>query len=181
MSHHSRTRKSRRAALLAGGVAAVLLPLGLARPAIAGTLDGGDEVRPTASTQQSVTHSTATSVPDEVVQRKSMVVTRVTEFYERYITATGQGNAPTTDELRQTYLDADLVRELEEWEAENHADGVTRSQNVPVDVDVAYDGSGMGKSHAIVTLHWDGGTPASQLHVETSLRTEKITDIAPME
>lgn len=169
MSHQSRTRRSKRAAaLVAGGIAAVLLPLGFAGSAVAATAHGDGKA--------AVQHATATEVKDNLPDN----VAKVTEFYNGYLAARGEGDQVRADQLRQDYLDPAFLPRLEQWEAEHNADGVTHSQQTPVRVDVAYDGSGMGKSHAIVTLHFDNGGPVKQLHVESSLETEKITDITDM-
>ena len=159
MSHQNRTRASRRAALVAGGLAAVLLPLGFAAPAVAGPPSG-------AKARQAVTAGEDTPA----------TVTRVTEFYEGYLAALAKGDRARAEELRRTYLDAAFLRRLEQWESEHHANGVTRSQDAPRDADVAYDGSAMGRSYAVVTLHYGPGS-TRQVHVESSLETQKITDI----
>ncbi|MYT21430.1 hypothetical protein GTW69_14210, partial [Streptomyces sp. SID7760] len=74
------------------------------------------------------------------------------------------------------YLSAPLQRELAKWEETNHADGVLRAQNVPLEWKVAYVDSGMGKTNADVTLTWSG-SDTTRLHVQADLKTRKILSI----
>ncbi|MFD8292794.1 hypothetical protein ACFV2B_31825, partial [Streptomyces lavendulae] len=82
----------------------------------------------------------------------------------------------TADRLRSFYLSQPLRQELARWEEANHANGVLRAQNVPVQWKVTSTGSGTGKTNATVTLTWGGGD-TTQVHVQADLKTKKITSI----
>ncbi|NLU69364.1 hypothetical protein [Streptomyces sp. HNM0574] len=159
---HRAAPRTKRNAVVAGGIVAVLLPLGLAGPAAAQGLT-------TAGSPAAVTAPAAA---------ESDVVSSVSGFYDGYITSLGEGDTNRAEKLRQDTVREDYLLKLEQWEDRNGADGVLRSQDVPVGFDVAYDGSGAGHSWTIVTLKWDGGDqPDTKLHVQTDLKTGKISGI----
>ncbi|MFJ3912577.1 hypothetical protein [Streptomyces vinaceus] len=101
---------------------------------------------------------------------------RITVFYGAYIDAVYDGDGTRAKQLRAAYLSAPLQRELAKWEETNHADGVLRAQNVPLEWKVTYVDSGMGKTNATVTLTWSG-SDTTQLHVQADLKTRKILSI----
>ncbi|MFE5772898.1 hypothetical protein ACFQ7O_31585 [Streptomyces sp. NPDC056485] len=101
---------------------------------------------------------------------------RITVFYGAYIDAVYDGDGTRAKQLRAAYLSAPLQRELAKWEETNHADGVLRAQNVPLEWKVVYVDSGMGKTNADVTLTWSG-SDTTRLHVQADLKTRKILSI----
>ncbi|WP_406186664.1 hypothetical protein [Streptomyces sp. NBC_01006] len=101
---------------------------------------------------------------------------RIATFYGAYIDAVYDGDGTRAKQLRAAYLSAPLQRELAKWEETNHADGVLRAQNVPLEWKVTYVDSGMGKTNATVTLTWSG-SDTTQLHVQADLKTRKILSI----
>ncbi|KMO97812.1 hypothetical protein [Streptomyces roseus] len=103
-------------------------------------------------------------------------LSRITVFYGAYIDAVYDGDGARAKQLRAAYLSAPLQRELAKWEETNHADGVLRAQNVPLEWKVAYVDSGMGKTNADVTLTWSG-SDITRLHVQADLKTRKILSI----
>ncbi|MEV7140882.1 hypothetical protein [Streptomyces tauricus] len=131
--------RGRRAALVAGLVAATALPLGI-----------------TASAEATSADATArTTAFRSVVGQPSNSVTRIADFYGAYIDAQsgpGEGGNLVT-ELRKYYVDADYLKEVEAWEDKNHADGVLRAQNVPAKWAVTDNGAA-DHSEALVTLTW---------------------------
>ncbi|MEU6890363.1 hypothetical protein ABZ934_00915 [Streptomyces sp. NPDC046557] len=102
--------------------------------------------------------------------------TRIADFYGSYIDAVYDGDGKTADQLRAFYLSKPLQLELKQWEETNHANGVLRAQNVPLQWKVASTGSGTGKTAATVTLTWGGGD-TTEIHVQADLKTRKITSI----
>ncbi|MFD5510859.1 hypothetical protein ACFWIB_24235 [Streptomyces sp. NPDC127051] len=101
---------------------------------------------------------------------------RIATFYGAYIDAVYDGDGTRAKQLRAAYLSAPLQRELAKWEETNHADGVLRAQNVPLEWKVTYVDSGMGKTNATVTLTWSGND-TTRLHVQADLKTRKILSI----
>ncbi|MFF1337528.1 hypothetical protein ACFVYT_06345 [Streptomyces sp. NPDC058290] len=101
---------------------------------------------------------------------------RIATFYGAYIDAVYDNDGTRAKQLRAAYLSAPLQRELAKWEETNHADGVLRAQNVPLEWKVTYVDSGMGKTNATVTLTWSG-TDTTRLHVQADLKTRKILSI----
>ncbi|MGW7350043.1 hypothetical protein [Streptomyces sp. NPDC054784] len=164
MSHHRNSRRTKRHSIVAGAVAAVLLPLGVAGTAAADAPTGGSQ------------HTAAGSAPGAAASTPK-VVTKVEKFYRSYIAALGAGDTAKADSLRKSNLTKSLRTQLAEWERQHSADGVTRAQNVPAGADVAYDGSGMGHSWTIVTLKWNGGSDVTKLHVQSDLDTLRISDL----
>ncbi|MET7639378.1 hypothetical protein [Streptomyces sp. NPDC005438] len=142
----------RRRTLLAGGLAAGLLAVGLTGGAQAGPVHGAD---------QRATHPTE----------------RVRDFYLSYLTARGENDRQRARKLRADHLTGELREQLTAWEKKHHADGVTRAQNVPVGARTTTDGSGAGHSWVVVTLEWDGSSPDGKLHVQTDNASGRISDI----
>ncbi|MFK0218285.1 hypothetical protein ACIQWN_08805 [Streptomyces vinaceus] len=103
-------------------------------------------------------------------------LSRITVFYGAYIDAVYDGDGTRAKQLRAGYLSAPLQREVAKWEESNHADGVLRAQNVPLEWKVTYVDSGMGRTNATVTLTWSG-SDTTQLHVRADLKTRKILSI----
>ncbi|MCX5151922.1 hypothetical protein OHB36_35105 [Streptomyces sp. NBC_00320] len=101
---------------------------------------------------------------------------RIATFYGAYIDAVYDNDGTRAKQLRAAYLSAPLQRELAKWEETNHADGVLRAQNVPLEWKVTYVDSGMGKTNATVTLTWSG-TDTTRLRVQADLKTRKILSI----
>ncbi|MFD0309837.1 hypothetical protein [Streptomyces sp. NPDC127119] len=136
-------RRGRRAALIAGLVAATALPLAI-----------------TASAEATSAGSTAASAAFRPVSgQPSSPVTRIADFYGAYIDAQsgpGEGGNLVT-ELRKYYVDADHLKEIEAWEDANHADGVLRAQNVPAKWTVTDNGKA-DHSEAVVTMTWGDRT-----------------------
>ncbi|MDX3534538.1 hypothetical protein PV721_09170 [Streptomyces sp. MB09-01] len=102
--------------------------------------------------------------------------TRIADFYGSYIDAVYDGDGRTADRLRASYLSEPLRAELRKWEETNHADGVLRAQNVPLQWKVASTGSGTGRTNATVTLTWGGGD-TTKVFVQADLATRKIVSI----
>ncbi|MFI8263033.1 MULTISPECIES: hypothetical protein [unclassified Streptomyces] len=101
---------------------------------------------------------------------------RIATFYGAYVDAVYDNDGTRAKQLRAAYLSAPLQRELAAWEEANHADGVLRAQNVPLEWKVAHVDGGMGKTRATVTLTWSG-TDTTRLHVQADLKTRKILSI----
>ncbi|WP_030711825.1 hypothetical protein [Streptomyces sp. NRRL F-2580] len=102
--------------------------------------------------------------------------TRIADFYGSYVDAVYDGDGQTADRLRALYLSEPLQAQLRQWEEANHADGVLRAQNVPLQWKVASTGSGTGKTNATVTLTWGGGA-TTKVYVQADLATRKIVSI----
>ncbi|MEU9160934.1 hypothetical protein AB0D29_11785 [Streptomyces sp. NPDC048424] len=102
--------------------------------------------------------------------------TRIADFYGSYIDAVYDGDGQSADRLRASYLSEPLRAELRQWEETNHADGVLRAQNVPLQWKVASTGSGTGRTNATVTLTWGGGA-TTKVYVQADLATRKIVSI----
>ncbi|MGW7100942.1 hypothetical protein [Streptomyces sp. NPDC054838] len=130
-----------------------------------------------ASASTPAPHSARTAAALPVVSGSPEgAFTRIADFYGSYIDAVYDGDGKTADQLRAFYLSKPLQQELEQWEAANHANGVLRAQNVPLQWKVASTGSGTGKTNATVTLTWGGGD-TTEIHVQADLKTRKITAI----
>ncbi|MFJ6759421.1 MULTISPECIES: hypothetical protein [unclassified Streptomyces] len=134
----------------------------------------------TASTSASADGSTpqppAAAALPSVSGSPEAAFTRIADFYGSYIDAVYDGDGQTADRLRAFYLSEPLRAELRKWEETNHADGVLRAQNVPLQWKVASTGSGMGKTNATVTLTWGGGD-TTRVFVQADLATRKIVSI----
>nr|WSX48203.1 hypothetical protein OG409_04085 [Streptomyces sp. NBC_00974] len=102
--------------------------------------------------------------------------TRIADFYGAYVDAVYDGDGTTSDRLRSFYLSRPLQQDLKKWEAANHADGVLRAQNVPLQWKVDSTGNGTGKANATVTLTWGGGS-TTRIQVQADLATRKIVSI----
>lgn len=126
-----------------------------------------------------VTGTSATAAaPVSVSGSPEGAFTRIADFYGSYIDAVYDGDGRTADQLRSFYLSQPLQQELKQWEETNHANGVLRAQNVPLQWKVTSTGSGTGKTNATVTLTWGGsGGNTTQIHVQADLKTKKITSI----
>ncbi|WP_030296303.1 hypothetical protein [Streptomyces katrae] len=101
---------------------------------------------------------------------------RIATFYGAYIDAVYDNDGTRAEQLRAAYLSVPLQRELAKWEEANHADGVLRAQNVPLEWKVTYVDSGMGKTNATVALTWSG-SDTTWLHVQADLKTRKILSV----
>ncbi|MFD6290120.1 hypothetical protein [Streptomyces sp. NPDC060205] len=151
-------RRGRRAALIAGLVAATALPLAITASAEA------TSVGPTAGT----------AAFRSVSGQPSNSVSRIADFYGAYIDAQsgpGEGGNLVT-ELRKYYVDADYLTQIEAWEDANHADGVLRAQNVPAKWTVTDNGKA-DHSEAVVTLTW-GDTTTTKIVVDMNRDHEII-------
>ncbi|WP_030153944.1 hypothetical protein [Streptomyces sp. NRRL S-244] len=118
----------------------------------------------------------AAAPPSSVSGSPEGAFSRIATFYGAYIDAVYDGDGTRAKQLRAAYLSAPLQRELAKWEQTNHADGVLRAQNVPLEWKVTYVDSGMGKTNATVTLTWSG-SDTTRLHVQADLKTRKILSI----
>ncbi|MFD5815844.1 hypothetical protein ACFV06_05900 [Streptomyces sp. NPDC059618] len=142
MNSNTTTRKHvRRTAIVAGLVAAVALPLGL-----------------TASAQATPVKTVAASAAQRTVTgRLSDNLTLVADFYGAYIDAhTDSPNGRLATDLRTFYIGSGYRRQLAAWEDRNHADGVLRAQNIPVQWTVK-DLGAAGHAKIGVTLTWSAG------------------------
>ncbi|THA56608.1 hypothetical protein [Streptomyces sp. A1136] len=131
---------------------------------------GASATTPTPNT------GSAAAAPPSVSGSPEGAFTRIADFYGSYIDAVYDGDGKTADQLRAFYLAKPLQLELKQWEAANHANGVLRAQNVPLQWKVSSTGSGTGKTNATVTLTWGAGD-TTEIHVQADLKTRKITSI----
>ncbi|MFE7652596.1 hypothetical protein ACFU6M_06700 [Streptomyces bottropensis] len=158
MNSNTTTRKHvRRTALIAGLVAAVVLPLGL-----------------TASAEATTGGTTAGAVAQRTISGKSSDnVTRVADFYGAYIDAQlDADNGRLTTELREFYVRPDALRKVEKWEARNNADGILHAQNVPAKWTVK---NGATANKVAVTLSWgQGGTVKLVVDLDRDHRITRI-------
>lgn len=177
MSHHRMSRRTKRNSIVAGAVAAVLIPLGVAGTAMAGDDSSGSSQPATKQAAESKPGSDRSAASEDT----PAVVTEVEKFYQGYISALGEGDDEQAKSLRKAALTESLQNDLAEWEQQNAADGVLRTQNVPVEAEAVYDGSGTGHSWTIVTLKWDRGPEPTKLHVQSDLETHKISGIKPLD
>ncbi|WP_416969513.1 hypothetical protein [Streptomyces sp. 4F14] len=119
--------------------------------------------------------------PGDVIRSGSpeSTVDRVADFYGAYIDAVYDGTDDLGAALRAHYLTQELRGRLAQWEETNHADGVLRAQNVPLQWEVRYSDSGAGHAFTVVTLTWDSGTNPERttLAVQSDLSTRLISDI----
>ncbi|MGW6900990.1 hypothetical protein [Streptomyces sp. NBC_01727] len=105
---------------------------------------------------------------------------QVAHFYGAYIDAAGtEGGGTLTTALRAFYLTPALRSQLRTWEARNHADGVLRAQNTPLDFKITPGDSGAGHTWSKVRLTWSGGQHPTYtwLTVQSDLRTGRISGI----
>jgi hypothetical protein len=165
------TRISRRAGLAVAAVSAL---------ALAGT------VTPLAVAAGDPAPAKAAAKPaaaGKVVRSGSFLsaTDRVAEFYGAYIDAVSGDTGHLSDQLRKAYLTPALRKSLLAWEAEEHADGVLRAQNIPVKWTVTTDGAGAGHVFTVVTLTWGFGPhpEVTRLAVQSDLATQLISDIKP--
>ncbi|MFD9405940.1 hypothetical protein ACFWBN_02795 [Streptomyces sp. NPDC059989] len=151
----------RTAAVSLAAVAALSLPFGTTASASAG-----------GSAPKAVPTAAAPSVSGS----PEAAFTRIADFYGSYIDAVYDGDGATAERLRSFYLSPALQAELAKWEEANHADGVLRAQNVPLQWKVTSTGSGTGKTNATVTLTWGGGD-TTRIFVQADLATRKLVSI----
>ncbi|WP_371668425.1 hypothetical protein OG985_12655 [Streptomyces sp. NBC_00289] len=104
------------------------------------------------------TAQASAGAPRSVSGKPSDSVTRIADFYGAYIDAQSDPDhgGRLAQELRKYYLSASFLKELKTWEAENHADGVLRAQNVPLKWKVTDNGTA-DHTEAGITLTWGGG------------------------
>ncbi|MFJ1968653.1 hypothetical protein ACIO93_08275 [Streptomyces sp. NPDC087903] len=104
------------------------------------------------------TAQASAGAPRSVSGKPSDSVTRIADFYGAYIDAQSDPDhgGRLAQELRKYYLSASFLKELKTWEAENHADGVLRAQNVPLKWKVTDNGTA-DYTEAGITLTWGGG------------------------
>ncbi|SES46811.1 hypothetical protein SAMN04487983_106126 [Streptomyces sp. yr375] len=113
--------------------------------------------------------------PRSVSGKPSDNITRIADFYGAYIDAvTDEGGGKLKDELRKHYLTPAFQKELNAWEAKNHADGVLLAQNVPLAWKVTDNGTA-NYTEAGVTLTWSRDT-STKLVVDMT-RDHKIFHI----
>ncbi|MFE9929299.1 hypothetical protein [Streptomyces sp. NPDC005533] len=146
--------------------AAAVLTLALATTTAASTSGDG-------STPQ---RATAAAALPSVSGSPEAAFTRIADFYGSYVDAVYDGDGQTAERLRALYLSEPLRTELRQWEETNHADGVLRAQNVPLQWKVASTGSGTGRTNATVTLTWGGGA-TTKVYVQADLATRKIVSV----
>ncbi|MEU3839348.1 hypothetical protein AB0E88_04880 [Streptomyces sp. NPDC028635] len=114
--------------------------------------------------------------PRSVSGKPSDDITRIADFYGAYIDAvTDEDGGGLGEALRSHYLTAGFQKELNAWEAENHADGVLRAQNVPLAWKVTDTGTA-DHTEAVITLTWSKSS-TSRLIVDMSRSSHKIFHI----
>ncbi|MFH8370289.1 hypothetical protein [Streptomyces sp. NPDC018031] len=179
--------------MTAGAVAAGLLSLTVAAmPSSASEADGSDR-QPVAAQAAAAKAKAAKAAkaakskaafPQEVSGSPSSPLTRVSDFFGAYIDARKdapnvEGSAAMSSVLRRHYLSSGLDETLMDWERRYNADGVLRSQKVPVKWTVTDNGNGDNYS-AVTTLTWADGTK-TKLSVLASRDAKKILSIEPIE
>ncbi|WP_327723234.1 hypothetical protein [Streptomyces europaeiscabiei] len=107
-----------------------------------------------------VTATASAGAPRTVTGKPTDPITRIADFYGAYIDAQSDpdGGGKLTEELRKYYLTPALRKELKAWEAKNHADGVLRAQNVPVQWKVTDNGTANYTEAGIIFTWGDGRT-----------------------
>ncbi|MEV8454919.1 hypothetical protein AB0467_28175 [Streptomyces sp. NPDC052095] len=107
---------------------------------------------------------------------------QVAHFYGAYIDAVSarETDKKLATDLRAFYLAPRFRSQLDAWERRNHADGVLRAQNTPLDFRVSPGDSAAGHTWSTVRLTWSTGKhPAyTYLTVRSDLRTGKISAIS---
>lgn len=182
-------RMTRVKIMTAGGVAAALLSLTVAAmPSSASEAEGPDRQPVAAQAAEGKTTAaqgkTKQAFPEKVSGRPSSPLTRVSDFFGAYIDArhdarSDEGSAALTSVLRRHYLSPGLDKTLMDWERRYNADGVLRSQKVPVKWTVTDNGNGNNYS-AVTTLTWGDGTE-TKLSVLASRDAKRILSIEPIE
>ncbi|MFF9817726.1 hypothetical protein [Streptomyces sp. NPDC014006] len=114
--------------------------------------------------------------PRSVSGKPSDNITRIADFYGAYIDAvTDEDSGGLGQALRSHYLTAGLQKELDAWEAKNHANGVLRAQNVPLAWKVTDNGTG-DYTEAVITLTWSKSS-TTKLVVDMTRSSHKIFHI----
>ncbi|MFD7066941.1 hypothetical protein ACFV97_06840 [Streptomyces sp. NPDC059913] len=126
-----------------------------------------------------------TQAPDRAPARaglSSSAHQQVAHFYGAYIDAVSARDADkkVAAELRAFYLTPRFRSQLDAWERRNHADGVFRAQNTPLDFRVTPEDSAAGHTWTTVRLTWSAGKHPTYtyLTVRSDLRTGKISAIS---
>ncbi len=124
-----------------------------------------------------MTAQASAGTPRSVSGKPSDNITRIADFYGAYIDAVSDPDhgGRLADELRKHYLTSGFQQELKAWEAENHANGVLRAQNVPVAWKVTDNGTA-NHTEAGITLTWGGGK-TTRLVVDMTRGSHKIFHI----
>ncbi|MET7360074.1 hypothetical protein ABZS76_16705 [Streptomyces sp. NPDC005562] len=176
--HTTRTSRisRKRTVLFAATAAAAALSVAVVTPALAGT-----------SSHPATTAHSAAAAPAAKTGDPRSTTDRVANFYGAYIDSVWANEDPAAGgqakALRAFYLSAAAQKKVAAFEEKEHADGILFAQNVPVKWKVTYTGSGAGHATSLVTLTWSDGPSAevSKIKVQSDLRTQKITDLAPAE
>ncbi|MEU8825452.1 hypothetical protein [Streptomyces sp. NPDC048636] len=130
--------------------------------------------------------NTKQAFPEKVSGSPTSPLTRVSDFFGAYIDArkdarNDEGSGAPSTVLRRHYLSTGLDKTLMDWERRHNADGVLRSQNVPVKWTVTVTDNGNGNNYsAVTTLTWGDGTE-TKLVVLGSRDAERIISIEPIE
>ncbi|WP_371583357.1 hypothetical protein [Streptomyces sp. NBC_01314] len=105
-----------------------------------------------------VTATASAGGPRTVTGKPADPISRIADFYGAYIDARSDpdGGGELAEELRKYYLTPGLQKKLKAWEAKNHADGVLRAQNVPVQWKVTDNGTA-NYTEAGITFTWGSG------------------------
>ncbi len=167
-----RSIRTTRARLAAVAVPALVLAAAVAVPAVA---DTAGPARPAAATVRAAAGAAVRA------GSPNSTVDRVADFYGAYIDAVSGDTGHLSDQLRDAYLTPALRTRLAAWEADQHADGVLRAQDVPVGWSASGDGAGAGHAFSTVTLTWGYGPhpEVTRLAVRSDLATRLISDIEP--
>ncbi|WP_432012178.1 hypothetical protein ABVG11_36580 [Streptomyces sp. HD1123-B1] len=183
------SKKMTRVKLVAtGGVAAALVSLTVAAmPSSASEADRSDRqpvaAQAAAAKTKAAQGNTKQAFPEKVSGSPTSPLTRVSDFFGAYIDArkdarNDEGSGALSTVLRRHYLSPGLDESLMDWERSHNADGVLRSQNVPVKWTVTDNGNGNNYS-AVTTLTWGDGTE-TKLSVLGSRDAERIISIKPI-
>ncbi|MEV0976368.1 hypothetical protein [Streptomyces sp. NPDC049915] len=118
----------------------------------------------------------AAGTPRSVSGKPSDNITRIADFYGAYIDAvTDEDSGGLGQALRSHYLTAGFQKELDAWEAKNHANGVLRAQNVPLAWKVTDNGTA-DYTEAVITLTWSKSS-TTKLVVDMTRSSHKIFHI----
>ncbi|MGV9625382.1 hypothetical protein [Streptomyces sp. NPDC003487] len=114
--------------------------------------------------------------PRSVSGKPSDNITRIADFYGAYIDAvTDENSGGLGQALRSQYLTPAFQKELNAWEAKNHANGVLRAQNVPLAWKVTDRGTA-DHTEAVITLTWSKSSTTT-LIVDMTRSSHKIFHI----
>jgi hypothetical protein len=124
-----------------------------------------------------VTAQASAGAPRSVSGKPSDNITRIADFFGAYIDAVSDPDhgGRLAQELRAYYLTPGFQKELKAWEAENHANGVLRAQNVPLAWKVTDNGTA-DYTEAGVNVNWGGGE-TTKLVVDMTRGSHKIFHI----